>query len=354
MARFLKNRKDTLGEVPGTPIHIGTRKMEKTEMKLFVFDKEEYVETIIFSAEEIPENIDDKKVYWLNINGLHDIKLISDICNRFSVSPLEIEDILNTDQRPKVTEENNNLYLFFQVMDFRQKTQRVHGDQVSFVLGKNYLLTFQEKNEHFFDPVRERIRLKKGRVRSSGADYLAFTLIDILIDNYLLTIEHLGDETESLENEVLHYTRKETIEKIYRLKTNISFLRKNIWPLKEIMTFLNRKDSQLIHKNTLVYFNDLQDLTTQALEAVDIYHTMTNDFLSIYNTYTNNKANDIMKVLTIFASVFTPLSFIAGIYGTNFDNIPGIHSRSAFFVMMGFMGIIVLIMVWFFKKRNWW
>ena len=354
MARFLKSRKDALGKVPGELIHIGSRKMEVSEMQLVIFAKDKISEIQLESVTQIPVSIPEDSVMWLNIIGLHDVELISSIGERFSIPSLELEDILNTDQRPKITEDKNNINIFLQVMEFRSKTQKVHGDQISLVLGKNYPLTFQENKNNVFNSVSDRLRNNKGNIRGNGPDYLTFALIDTLIDFYLHTIELLGETTESFEYEVFHQTKKETIESIYNLKTNISFVRKNIWPLKEIIIYLNRADSGIIHKNTLAYFRDLQDLTIHALEAVDIYHTLTNDFLTIYNTYTNNRANEIMKVLTIFLSVFTPLSLITGVYGTNFVPLPGSKIAYGFYLMLCSMGIIVFGMFYYFRKKKWW
>ena len=193
----------------------------------------------------------------------------------------------------------------------------------------------------------------KARIRQSGPDYLAYALIDTLVDGYIHNIESLGIAIEAMEQEVLHQTRKETLFKIYQLKTNVSFIRKNVWPLKEIMLFLNKTETNLIHKKTLTYLKDLQDLTTQALEAIDIYYNMTNDYLNIYHANVGNRTNDVMKVLTIFASIFIPLTFIAGVYGTNFDYLPELHYKYSYFIMLSVMLLIALVMLYYFKTKDW-
>lgn len=353
MARYLKSRKKSQGESPGSLIFIGNKKMENTEFHLMIYNKDSLIEKKVENLNELPETIPNDSVLWLNIYGLHDTKSIGEVGERFSIPHLELEDILNTDQRPKITEDENNIHIFLKFLEFREETKKIHGDQISFVLGKNFVITFQERRATFFEPVRERIRNKKGRIRLSGSDYLAYALIDTIIDDYLHNIESLGSSIEALEEEVLSQPQKETVEKIYHLKTNISFIRKTIWPLKEIMIYLNRSESKIIRKKTLSFFTDLQDLNTQALEAVDIYYNMTNDFLTIYHTNLGNRTNDVMKFLTIFASIFIPLTFVAGVYGTNFDNLPELHYKYSYFIMLSIMFLIAIGMLFYFKRKKW-
>ena len=186
-----------------------------------------------------------------------------------------------------------------------------------------------------------------------GADYLAYTLMDTLVDMYIHTIENVGTAIEDMEEEILTQTQKSTLEKTYRLKTNVGFIRKNIWPVKEIMFYLNKTDTALVDKKTLAFYKDLNDLTLQALEAVDIYFNMTNDYLNIYHANVGNRTNEVMKVLTIFASIFIPLTFIAGVYGTNFNYIPELEYRYSYFIMIGGMVILAAVMLYYFKRKDW-
>jgi magnesium transporter len=353
MARFIKSRKISHGTMPGSLIFIGNRKMEKTEIHLMIFNKEQVSESIVETVEEIPEALPAGSVLWVNIYGLQDTEMIGKAGVRFSIQPLELEDIVNTDQRPKITENENYITFFLKVLEYHTDTKKVTGDQVSVVLGENYVVTFQEKRGHNFDPVRERIRNGRGRIRQMGADYLAYVLIDTLVDGYIHSIESLGSAIEEAEKEVLHNAHHYTLEKIYRFKTNVGFVRKSIFPLKEIMLILNKTESKLIQKKTFSYLKDLSDLTTQALEAVDIYHNMTNDYLNIYHSNVANRTNEVMKVLTIFASIFIPLTFIAGVYGTNFDYLPELHFRYSYFIMWGIMLVVAFVMLYFFRRKKW-
>ena len=353
MARFLKSRKSSHGASPGSLIFIGNKKMEKSEIHLMIYNKDSLTEKQVNSIEEIPEITSDDTVIWVNIYGLQDTDLIAATGERFNIPTLELEDILNTDQRPKISENENNLTIFLKVLEYKKEEARVLSDHISVVIGNNYVITFQERVAQYFEPVRERLRIGRGRIRQSGPDYLAYALIDTLVDGYIHTVESVGTSIEAMEDEVLTQLQKDTMLRIYRLKNNISFIRKNIWPLKEIMIYLNKTESKLVRKKTLTFLKDLQDLTTQALEAVEIYYNMSNDYLNIYHTNVGTRTNDVMKVLTIFASIFIPLTFIAGVYGTNFDNLPELHYKYSYFIMWGIMLVVAIIMLLYFKRKDW-
>ncbi|SHF86902.1 magnesium transporter [Mariniphaga anaerophila] len=353
MARFIKNRKESHGATPGSLIFIGNPKMEKSEIHLMIYNRDHLEEKQVSTVAEIPVELPEEAVLWINIYGLQNTELIAKAGERFSIHPLELEDIMNTDQRPKVTENPTNLTFFLKILQYHEDTRRVSGDQVSIILGENTVITFQEKTAHYFEPVRERIRQNKGRIRYSGADYLAYALIDTLIDGYIHCVEGVGASMEEMEKEVLNNAQKSTLEEIYRMKTNVGFIRKSVFPLKEIMLLLNKTESKLIQKKTIKFLKDLNDLATQVMEAVEIYHNMANDYLNIYHSNVGNRTNEVMKVLTIFASIFIPLTFIAGVYGTNFDNLPELHFKYAYFVMLAVMAIIAATMLYYFRKKDW-
>ncbi len=245
MARFIKSRKDTHGASPGSLIFIGNKKMEKAEIRLLVYNQENVAEKKIESLNDIPAELSDNEIAWIDIYGLHEPEIVAGVGERFAIHTLEQEDIMNTDQRPKVVEKDDNFTFFLKILKFNEEIEKITSDQVTIVLRKNTVITFQEKPAHYFEPVRERIRKGVGKIRSSGADYLAYTLIDTLVDGYLHSIEKLGFRLESMEEEVLYDSNKKTVEKIYRLKNNIGFLRKSIFPLKEIMIILNKSESAL-------------------------------------------------------------------------------------------------------------
>ena len=354
MARFLRSRKKAQGAPPGSLIFLGNKKMESSELHLMIYNKDSVEEKQIYRVADIPDNLPEGTIMWINIYGLQDIELIEKLGKRFSIPPLELEDILNPDQRPKLSETEENLTVFLKVLEYKSDIKRVAGDQITIVFGQNYVITFQEAVAGYFEPVRQRIRTGGlGRIRQMGPDYLAYALIDTLVDGYIHNIENLGSAIESLEEEVLHETKKNTLHNIYGLKTNVRLIRKNVRPLKEIMLFLVKNNTSLVNKKTISYLKDLQDLTAQAIDAIDIYYNMTNDYLNIYHANVGNRTNDVMKVLTMYASIFIPLTFIAGVYGTNFDYLPELHFKYSYPIMWGVMITIAGVMLYYFRKKDW-
>jgi len=351
MARFLKSRQKAKGMSPGSLIFIGKQKMDKSRIRLIQYNNENLKETELKTIDKslsVPEN----QVTWINIDGIHNTALIEKTGEIFAISPLTLENILNTGQRPKYWEDEKHIIIILKALYFDQETYTSDTEQISFVLGKNYLITFQEKVGDHFDPIRERIRKNVGRLRTSGADYLLFALMDTIVDNYLINIEQLGQAIENFENE-LSNPHKGVADQIFHFKKEITYIRKNIRPLKEVMTRFIKSDSELLSEKTHRFLLELDDLSTQTLEAIDIYYTMVADQLNIFNTNVSNGVNDVMKVLTVFASIFIPLTFIAGIYGTNFDYLPELHYQYSYYVMWGIMILIAISMLVYFKRKKW-
>ena len=353
MARFLKNRKKSHGEAPGSLIFIGTQKMEKSRIRVIQYNKENLVEKELDKMEDAISFIKKGYITWINIDGLQDVGLIEKLEKMFKLSSLALEDMLNTDQRPKFLEDEHNLIIILKALTYDKDSSILHTEQISLILGEDYLITLQERVGDHFEPVRERIRKYRGVKLISGPDYLCYSLFDTLVDSYIINIETVGDLIEEQEQAILKKPDRKIIEDIYRHKTEISYMRKSVRPVKEIMTHIMKSDSKLIRKKTYAFLNDLDDLVTQALEAVEIYYTMVSDQLTVYQTNISNRVNDVMKVLTIFASIFIPLTFIAGIYGTNFDYLPELHFRWAYFAMLGVMVCTAGIMLLYFKRKKW-
>lgn len=236
---------------------------------------------------------------------------------------------------------------------FDEETEIIRSDQLSIVFGKNFLISFHEKPVNLFHPVRERIRRHEGRIRKNGPDYLTYALLDVIVDNYMIAIEGLGSKIEDLEVLVLENPNQEMLNRITRYKREMIFLRKSIRPARELIVQITKNDSDLIQEHTLPFWKDLLGLSTQAAEVIDSYHEMLSDHLNIYNTSTSNKLNEIMKILTIFAAIFIPLTFIAGIYGTNFEYLPELHFKYSYFVFWAIMLTVAGIMLRFFRRKGW-
>jgi magnesium transporter len=352
MARFLKNREKTHGQSPGALIFQGEKKQEKIKITLRTYNETMLDEKEI-GPEELTGEVSPGSIKWINVDGLHDTTVIKKIGEVYNISTLALEDILNTDQRPRYFEDEHQLIVIMKGLKLDKVTELVESEQVSFVVGKDYLISFQEKSTPVFDDLLYRLRHSRGRLRKSGADYLAYALMDTLVDSYILNIEAYGRLIEASEKELLHPTQKLS-ESIFKHKTEIAFFRKNIRPLKEVTNRFQKSESGLIRKPTRQhYIPDLDDLVTQALDAIEIYYTMVSDQLNIYNTNVTNRANDVMKVLTIFAAIFIPLTFIAGVYGTNFKYVPELNMEYGYFGMWGIMVIVAGIMLIYFKRKGW-
>jgi len=351
MARFLKNRNITLGEAPGSLIFVGQKKMDKPQINIIQYNKSDLLEStdVVFSKIEQNENF----VNWINIYGIHDTDLMKNFGEKFDFHPLLMEDLLNTAQRPKLEDFESSLFASLKLLTYDEENERVNAEQIGIVLQQNYLISFQERRGDFFNPLRERIRKSKGKVRSASADYLLYAILDTIVDNYHSLVEKIGYRIEDLESKIIDDSSPEVLEELHSFKKEMNFLHKVIRPVKELILKLQKSESDFIKPETKPFINDLSDLITHSLESIETYRSLLNDFQELYNNGLNNKMNSVMKVLTIFASIFIPLTFIAGIYGTNFDYVPELHYKYSYFIMWAIMVIIAAVMLYIFKKRKW-
>jgi magnesium transporter len=353
MARFLKNRTPVKGQSPGALIFVGTRKMDQTEIRLIDFDDVHLTDQKLTDITDAVRYKTRDSRTWININGLHDVTAIGNIGQAFDLHPLVVEDVLNTGQRPKIDDYESYLFIVLKMIRYDSDTQMVVNEQLSLVAADRFVLTFQERPGDVFEPVRERIRRQKSRIRTSGTDYLACALMDTVVENYISVIEQIGEQIEDLEEEIITGHDSGVMEKINLYKRETNYLRKSIRPAREAVFQLSRLESDLIHENTRPFFKDLEDLIIHATEAIDTYRDLLTDQLNIYNSVVANKMNDIMKVLTIFAAVFIPLTFIAGVYGTNFEYLPELKYKYSYFVFWGVMIVIAGVSLYYFKKKKW-
>ena len=350
---FHKRSKKT-GLSPGSLIHIGSRYAEKSKITLIRYDETFFAEKeLSLPADFRSESEKDKQgITWLNIDGLQDIKLFEDIGELFGLHPLVLEDILNTDQRPKMEDYGDYIYLVLK--NFHgQENGNLLSDQVSIILGKGFILSFQERESGLFDSIKDKISKNKGRIRKEGADYLAHAIIDNIVDNYFIVLENLEEKIEYLEDDLVKKTTPSTLEAIHILKRELILLRKSLWPLREAISSLERSDSPLINKSTVVYFKDIYDHTIAIIDTVETFRDMLSGMLDIYLSTISNRLNEVMKVLTIIATIFMPLTFLAGVYGMNFKYMPELEYRWGYFCVLGIMLVIALLMLRYFKKKKW-
>jgi len=353
MARFLKNKLMNKGSAPGTPVFIGKHKTDEVLIRLIDYDPENLREDKLADLSELKNLAKNKTVSWVNIDGLEDIELLKQAGEILGLHPLVLEDIANTGQRPKFDEYDNSLFLVLKMFFWDGREEIIISEQLSMVISRNVLLTFQERKGDVFEPVRERIRNHRGRIRTTGVDYLAYALLDTVVDNYQYLIARLGEQIEDLETEILKNPQPEVMDKISNYKTELKYIRKSIRPVREMVLNLVRSESELISDDLTPFLKDLEDLIVQTSESVDTYNDMLSDQLNMYHMGISSRMNDIMRVLTIFAAIFIPLTFIAGIYGTNFEYLPELHFKYSYFIFWGVMITLATVMLIFFKRKNW-
>ncbi len=341
-----------IGAPPGTLIHVGERKAERTRIRLIDYNAETLIEKDLERLDPEPERRQDASVHWLNIDGIHDVSVIEAAGRRFAIHPLVQEDILNTGQRPKLEDYENYLFLVVKMLQ-SDPSGGLRTEQISLVLGPDYVLSFQELEGDVFDRIRERLRTGKGRIRRMGADYLAYALLDAIIDSYFLILEDLGDRIEALEEELIVHPTPPTLRKIHQFKREMIHLRKSIWPLREVLGALQRQEAPLVQESTQVYLRDVYDHTIQIVDTVETYRDIIAGMLDLYLSSLSHRMNEVMKVLTIIATIFIPLTFIAGVYGMNFDYMPELHWKWSYPILWGLMLLTFFGMLWYFRRKKW-
>jgi magnesium transporter len=353
MVRFTKKISKKAGLPPGSLVHIGDRKTERPRMTAIVYDEQYMEEKDIEIVEESFISERTAAVTWLNVCGIHQVDLIEKIGKSFRLHPLALEDVLNTDQRPKFDDYEDYICVILKMLTYNDKDNPLKVEQISFILGRNFVISLQESEGDVFDPVRERLRKAKGRIRKMGSDYLAYTLIDAIVDNYFVVLERIGEEIESLEEELLSDPRPETSRTIHHLKRELIFLRKSVWPLREVMGRLEKCESGLVKDQTRPFLRDVYDHTVHVIDTVETFRDMVSGMFDVYLSSVSYRLNEIMKVLTIIATIFIPLTFIAGVYGMNFKSMPELEWRGGYAFAWGVMIAVAVTLLLYFKRKRW-
>lgn len=352
--RYIKKISKKAGLAPGSLVHIGEEKKEKPKIELIYYDEEFCIKKEIFSTEESSEYLSRKGVTWINIDGLSDISLIESFGSFFKINELVLEDILNTEQRPQIKDFGNFIFTALKMANFDSETDELITEQVSLIISKNFVISFQEGIAgDVFGPLRERILKGKDKIRTQGTDFLAHALIDATVDSFFVVLEKIGYKLEDIEEETLTNPSAKTIEKIHKLKRNLIFLRKAVWPIREVASFLERSESPLLQKITLAYFRDIYDHTLQLIDLIETFRDIGGGILDIYLSNLSNRLNEVMKVLTIISTIFIPLTFIAGVYGMNFHYMPELEWKYGYYLVLLIMIIVALFMTFFFKRKKW-
>jgi magnesium transporter len=347
---FLKKKSHL---APGSLVHVGERKVEKTRLRIIDYDEEHLIEKQIDSIEECFSFKDTKTVSWINIDGLHETEIFEKLGSHFNIHPLILADMLNTTQRPKFEESDGHLLAVCKMFSYDDENNEVLAEQVSLLIGSDYLITLQERYGDVFEPVRERIRKSKGRIRKMGPDYLAYALIDVIIDSYYVVLEKIGERLEVLEKSILERPSPDDLNELHVLKRNMISLRRSIWPLRDVVKEFYDSESEIIHKDTEPFMRDLYDHVVQVVDVIESYRETLSGLADFYLSSVSNRMNEIMKVLTIFAAVFIPLTFIAGIYGMNFEYMPELKWKYSYFIVLGVFGVVAVGLLLFFKRKRW-
>lgn len=353
MPRFIKSRKETIGLAPDAIFFRGEKKLDSTRLRIIDYNATELIETEPTSLKEIAHHNNTSTTTWLNIDGLHDEDLMMAISQEFELDPLILADVLHTHGRPKIHEYDNCVFISLRMLNYDEEKESISNENISIIIKENILLSFQERQGDIFDPVRERIRKQKKLIRNSGTDYLAFALLDVIIDNYIHVISRIGEKIELIDEELMNPSAKTILDDINNYKGEINYLRKTIKPAREMILNLVKLDSDFINEDINIHLKELQDNINLSSDSLDSYREILSDQLSIFHTNVSNRLNDILKFLTIFSVIFIPITFIAGIYGTNFEYIPELRLKYGYFMMWGVIILTVAGMITYFKRQKW-
>jgi magnesium transporter len=351
-SRVVKKRGKKAGTPPGSPVHTGPQRVERMTMSMIRYGPNGFEERQIDSPDQcFPASGDS--ITWLNIDGLHDTEMLATIARCAGLHPLVVEDIVSIGQRPKQEEYEHQHFIVLRMLLFNERKLQVEEDQISIILGPNYVLSFQEAPGDVWDPVRNRIRTGKGQIRQKGADYLAYALMDAIVDEYFDVVETVGDLMDRVETAVIDRADRETIVRIHHLKGELLVLRKAVWPLRDLFNALIRDESRLITAETRLFLRDAYDHAVQVIDTVETMRDVTASLIDLYLSSTSIKMNEIMKVLTVIGTLFIPLTFLVGVYGMNFDWFPELHWKYSYPVLWAIMIATVVSMLVFFRRRGW-
>ncbi len=354
MAQTVSKRSDKSGLPPGTLVHVGAPKAEEPTITAMVYDASRLLEEELETIGEVFPLSDAPTVTWINVDGIHQVEIVEELGQRLGLHPLVLEDILNPEQRPKMEDLGDYLYMVVKMLDWDDARGEMTTEQMSVLVGENYVVSLQEHpGGDVLDPIRLRIREAKGSIREKGPDYLGYSILDGVVDRYFGVLEALGEKVEDLEEELVAHPTPDTLQALHDLRRQMIFMRKAVWPLREVVGGLERGGSRLVKDSTHVYLRDVYDHTVQVMDAVETLRDMLSGMLDIYLSSISNRMNEVMKVLTVFASIFIPLTFIAGVYGMNFAHMPELSWWWAYPSLWVVMVAIAVTMLVYFRRKRW-
>ena len=353
MSKFIKQtREKTLGQPPGTLVHVGHVYDQRTMLARIEYDTGRVIDSHPDPSRAVVPEIEGSTL-WLDVDGVHDASTIEQIGASAGLHPLILEDVMHTGERPKLEESAAFLFVSLRMLRIAESTRQIEDEQVSLVLGPSWVISFQERQGDVFDPVRERIRTGRGRIRSARADYLFCSLVDAIVDNYFVVLEDIGDRVEDVYERVTKNPSRVELDAIRLLKRELLFMRKAVWPLREVLSRLERGETPLLASETLPYFRDVYDHAVQILDTVETFREMLTSLMDVYLSSIANRTNEVMKVLTMITTLFIPLSFLAGLYGMNFRFMPELAWRYGYYGLLSVMAIVSAGMLLYFRKKRW-
>jgi magnesium transporter len=348
-----------VGLSPGSAVYVGPERTGRIKVSVIDYDATNLTETMTANPADCAPFRDSPSITWINVDGLHEPGVIEGLGENFGLHPLHVEDIVNSGGRPKSDDAPEYVFVILKMLYLDQNGGDLVVEHVSVVFGRNWVLTFQEPGRDVFDVIRHRIRKTEPRGRLLSTDYLAYSLIDAVVDNYYLVLEDLGDSIEALEDEIAEQAKPESLATIRQLKKKLILLRKAVWPLREVVGNLERMESELIHPPTKPYLRDLYEHSVQVIDTVETYRDMMATMLDLYHTGMSNRLNEIMKMLTIIATIFIPLGFLAGVYGMNFDtgagalNMPELRWEYGYLLFWAMAACVGGGLLWYFRRKKW-
>jgi magnesium transporter len=353
MPRLLKKRSVKTGLPPGALVHVGEKSAEEVRITCIAYDEAHFEEKEVETIDACLALAGKSGVTWINADGIHQVEILEQLGDCLEVHPLILEDIVTTDQRPKIEDFDTYIFVVLKMFQYDGRGGDIGMEQISLILKRGLVVSFQEKPGNVFEPVRERIKNGKGRMRKMGADYLAYALLDAVVDNYFIVLEEIGEKIEFLEEKLIANPRPETLQTIHDLKRDLALLRKSVWPLREVVGSLERRESPLIGEAIAVYLRDIYDHTIQVIDTIETFRDMLSGMLDIYLSSVSNRMNEVMKVLTVITTIFIPLTLIAGVYGMNFKYMPELEWPWGYPMVCLVMLTIAAVMLVYFRRKNW-
>ena len=339
--------------MPGTLVYVGDKRRDEGKISITVYSRDSFEKKEVKKISDAVKLLKKPGKKWIDVDGLHNLKMIEEVGKEFGLHPILLEDIVNSEQRPKMDDYDEHLFFVLKAIEYHPRKKDISDEHIGIVLGKDFVISFQEKKPDTFETVFLNLKMNKGRLRKMGSDYLAYALMDSIVDNYFVTLEKIGERIGDLEEVLSEEPDPSVLRDIQRFKREMLFLRKQVWPLRDVFNRLVRRESPLIKKDTEIYLRDLYDHIVQIIDTTDTFNSMLSNMMDVYLSSISNKTNEVMKVLTVFTAVFIPLTFITGLYGMNFRYMPELGYEFGYYGALVAMALIALVLLGYFRKKEW-